>query len=91
MQWPPASGSYRASVVFKPTGATNSQSLTAEGPWALFRVLDQARIERRTTADRFKVTFVVQGLTAVYELRARSVANPFQLGAMERFRCLERL
>ncbi len=91
MQWPPSSGSSRARLVFTPLGGAQSSSIAAEGPWALFRLLDKGKVSSTDMADRFKVTFNVQGLKAVFELRASSVANPFRPGALGGFQCLARL
>ncbi len=91
MQWPPPSGASRARLVFTPLGGTQSSSISAEGPWALFRLLDKAKVGSTDMADRFKVTFDVQGQTAVFELRASSVANPFRPSALGGFRCLGKL
>jgi type VI secretion system protein ImpL len=91
MQWPPPSGSSRARIVFTSLGDAQPASLSAEGPWALFRLLDKAKVGSTTMADRFKVTFNVEGLTAIFELRASSVSNPFRLSAIRGFRCLGKL
>jgi type VI secretion system protein ImpL len=79
-------------VVFNPIGqGVASVSLTTEGPWAWFRVLDRARVERTAAPDRFMVTFEVQGMQAVYELQAGSITNPFDLRDIVLFRCPEEL
>ena len=41
--------------------------------------------------DRFQVTFQIEGLKAVYELRASSVANPFRMASLSQFQCAEQL
>ncbi len=93
MQWPPPDGTMMARLVFTPLGgSTAGVSLSAEGPWALFRLLDKGDMRQvSNSVDRFRVTFQVDGLTAIFELKAASVANPFRLGAMEGLRCLEKL
>ncbi len=93
MRWPPPDGVMMARLVFTPLGgSTAGVSLSAEGPWALFRLLDQGDMRQvSNSVDRFRVTFRVDGLTAIFELKAASVANPFRLGAMEGLRCLEKL
>jgi type VI secretion system protein ImpL len=88
MQWPPPSGSSRARIVFTSLAGTQPASLSAEGPWAFFRLLDKAKVGSTTMADRFKVTFNVEGLTGIFELRASSVSNPFRLSTIRGFRCL---
>ena len=72
-------------------GQAASASITAEGPWAWFRILDQAEIEPTASPDRFLVTFKAQDMTAVYELHAGSITNPFQLRDIGQFSCPERL
>ncbi len=61
------------------------------GPWALFRLLDESSLQRAGGSDRFTVTFRAQGLTARYELQALSVNNPFNLAELQSFHCPESL
>ncbi len=93
MQWPPPDGSMMARLVFTPLGgSTAGTSLSAEGPWALFRLLDKGGLRQASNSvDRFRVAFGVDGLTAIFELKAASVANPFGMSGMEGLRCLEKL
>lgn len=93
MQWPPPDGSMMARLVFTPIGgSTAGTSLSAEGPWALYRLLDKGRLRRVSNSiDRFRVTFQVDGLTAIFELKAASVDNPFWLSGMTGLRCLGKL
>jgi type VI secretion system protein ImpL len=88
MQWPAPDGSNRARLAFTAISAGRTVNLSAEGPWALFRLLDQGSVSQDSAADRFRVIFDVQGMSAEFELRASSVANPFQSSAIERFSCL---
>jgi type VI secretion system protein ImpL len=64
---------------------------SAEGPWALFRILDQARVEETSVPDRLRITFEKNGYQARFELRASSADNPFKLSALKQFRCPEEL
>ncbi len=52
-----------------------------DGDWALFRMLQQARVTRRSAANyEIRWTFEELGqwnITALYNLRTRSAANPF--------------
>lgn len=59
----------------------------ADGPWALFRILDRARVDATLVPDRFRVTFAKSGYHARFELRASSSDNPFQLKELKQFRC----
>jgi len=66
-------------------------NISWEGPWALFRMLDDAVVENAGTAERFIVTFHVEGFSAKFELMAYSVYNPFGRESLQRFRCPESL
>ncbi len=83
--WPGPRPAKGVRLVYEKRGKT-VESLRMEGPWAWFRLLDKARIQRLGD-DRLLITFDVGGRKARYELRANSVYNPFQLGELHRFRC----
>ena len=76
-------------VVFK-TMDGSQPSLSGDGPWAWFRILDRSEVER-VTSDRLVVTFAVAGHQARYEIRASSVVNPFMMKQLQQFRCPEGL
>jgi type VI secretion system protein ImpL len=65
--------------------------LSKEGPWALFRVFDEAEITKTSNPTTFIVTFNIQGREAKFELTASSAINPFQLSELQTFRCLPNL
>ncbi len=91
MQWPSLDGENRARLSFTSVAGARIGTLKADGPWALFRLLDQGTIEDVGSSDRFLVTFESEGVTASFELRATSVVNPFRLETVRGYRCLERL
>jgi type VI secretion system protein ImpL len=68
------------SIVNSPTGA-----------WALFRLLDSARIDASAGPDRLKVGFDLQGYQATFQLRAASIVNPFVLPELQKFQCRDQL
>ena len=84
MQWP-GSGAGQARVTFTPQqpGSTVSE----DGPWAFFRLLDKASVSRGSLSDRFSVTFNAGGRSARFDVRANSVNNPFTMRELEQFRC----
>jgi type VI secretion system protein ImpL len=86
-QWPGSGRSDHVRIVFDTTDGTQS-NISREGPWAWFRILDQADIHV-TSPDRFIATFEADGHIAKYEVRASSVVNPFMLEDLQRFRCPE--
>jgi len=87
-KWPgPRPGQVR--VVFK-TRDGSQPSLSGDGPWAWFRILDRSGLEP-VTSDRLVVTFAADGHQARYEIRASSVVNPFMMKELQQFRCPEGL
>ena len=86
VQWPGPGGRNQARLTFVPlNGAT--VSITKEGPWALFRLLDGAKVAAVGQSDRLNVTFTGGGGTAAFLIAANSVINPFTLPALHQFRC----
>jgi type VI secretion system protein ImpL len=65
--------------------------LRTDGPWALHRLIDQARITPGSTPERFTAAFTVGGQTVTLEIVAGSVYNPFRLRELETFSCPGRL
>ena len=82
--WPGNAG--RARIAFSPQIA-GASSLTREGGWAFFRLLDTASISASGASDRFNVSFNVGDRSATFRLQAGSVNNPFNLPALSSFRC----
>ena len=87
-QWPGRGvGSVR--VVFE-DASKKQYSLTKDGPWAWFQLLDESDKEQ-VSADRMIVTFEVKGHKARYEVRAASVVNAFSMKELQGFRVPGRL
>jgi type VI secretion system protein ImpL len=86
------SGSARLAWPAKP-GARLSiggqQVAAADGPWALFRLVDKGAVDPASTGDRVRVTYSApSGSRAQLELRTGSAAyNPFRLRELEAFGC----
>lgn len=88
--WPGTDGAGRVRLVAESLQGRMSSELK-EGTWAWFRILDKARFSGTSSADRFQVTFNVDGSVMRYELYAQSVDNPFELPELENFRCPTKL
>jgi type VI secretion system protein ImpL len=54
-------------------------------------MLDKGMLEPAPQAERFKVTYDLDGHKIVFDLVASSVNNPFRREALEQFRCREHL
>lgn len=61
--------------------------IAAEGPWALFRLLDRARIEPLGAPEKFKASFEAGSQRASFEVTTASVRNPLRLRELAEFRC----
>jgi type VI secretion system protein ImpL len=84
-RWPGPGGSSGVRIVF--TGFDGAEaSIREDGPWAWFRILDQAE-KQVMSPDRFIATFAVGGRKMRYEMRASSVVNPFVMPDLQKFRC----
>lgn len=87
LKWPGPDGPSQVRVSFAPLIPGQRSSISRDGPWSWFRMLDEATIDKSGLADRFNVTFDVGNRKVTYELRASSVVNPFTLPELEQFRC----
>lgn len=88
LQWTGASGSAR--LEFLPPVAGSPSQLSETGPWAWFKLLDQAQIQP-LGAERFHLIFQLGGQRAVYEMQVAGAFNPFRLRELEGFQCPEQL
>ncbi|MCP3869020.1 MAG: type VI secretion system membrane subunit TssM [Gammaproteobacteria bacterium] len=88
--WPAPSDTGYVRITFENQHGEKS-SRTTEGPWAWFKLLDQAQIRNTQLADRFLVVFELGGNTARFELRASSIVNPFQMQPLREFTCPTKL
>lgn len=87
VQWPGANANNRGRVSFQPQPAGQSSSITKTGPWSLFRLFDEGKVEQGQLTDKARVTFEVGGRKVVYELQANSVINPLTSKELGEFRC----
>ncbi|NLS07983.1 type VI secretion system membrane subunit TssM [Rhizobium sp. P32RR-XVIII] len=91
LTWPGADGLNPARVTFGQAGdvvaVDAGGSIGASGPWALFRLLRQARISPSGRPQEFTVTFRSGTHEARFTLRAGSSRNPFSRNLLRDFRC----
>jgi type VI secretion system protein ImpL len=83
-KWPgPANGS--AAVSFEERGGAHP-SLSYQGPWAWFHMIDAGRLQP-DTAVRWRLTYSLGGHTAEFALEPVSVFNPLGKTELQRFSC----
>jgi type VI secretion system protein ImpL len=83
LTWPGTDGMSNASLVF---GASDD-SLQETGPWAMFRLLADGRVERGDSPDTYSLILTKAGNTATFSLQAASSHNPFGRNVLAGFRC----
>lgn len=86
LTWPGASASGVA-LRMMPTGPSGRDRVVEVGPWAWFRVLDQANLRKADRPEHFLLDFALDGRTVTYELVARSAFNPFSGSTLDSFSC----
>jgi len=91
VQWPGPKGSNQVRVQIAPPSSTGTSGFTTDGPWALFRMLDKAQMERGTGPEKFLATFSVDNRRARFEVTANSVQHPIRLSELQAFSCPEGL
>jgi type VI secretion system protein ImpL len=75
---------------FEVTPAPGTE-LKTDGPWAWMRMLDKGVLEPTPQAERFRLTYDIDGRKLVFDMVANSVNNPFRREALEQFRCRDSL
>ena len=84
--WPDRTGEHAARIDVAPASADGRHGFEARGAWSLLRLLDRGRLDAQA-ADRFVLTFSLDGRNVALDLMASSVANPFALAALHAFSC----
>lgn len=64
-----------------------TELIAAEGPWALWRLLDRARLEPLGAPEKFKASFEAGSQRASFEVTSASVRQPLRLRELAEFRC----
>jgi type VI secretion system protein ImpL len=81
----PGGGIGQASFAFEDRSGP-VPGISKQGPWALFRVLDEQQVERQSDT-RYRVTFTAGGKTMQVIIEATSSRNPFGRNELGSFRC----
>jgi len=84
--WSATGGTPAASVTFYGADAKPAQQIEAEGPWALFRLVDKGAKEN-SGAQAIKVTFGEGAKAVAFLIKLPSERNPFSRGGVWSFRC----
>jgi type VI secretion system protein ImpL len=86
--WPGQTGMSSVRLVFDPAPTVGARVFQASGPWALFRLFDQGRLQQSDSPEQYTLTFQSgDARQASFEIRAGSVQNPFTPGLLRNFQC----
>ena len=91
VQWPGPKGSNQVRVQVSPPSATGSSGSAVDGPWALFRTLDDGQLEAGDAPEKFFITFQVGNRRTRFEVTTNSVQHPIRLKELREFSCPEGL
>ena len=83
--WPGPNGMTDVRLTFDPPAAGGT--LSASGPWALFRLFGKGTLSNAGSAEKFTLSFRFGERQATFDIRAASVLNPFAPGMLQAFRC----
>jgi type VI secretion system protein ImpL len=87
----PSNGKSSVKVTMIAAAGGHETIIQKDGPWALLRLLDAARVIPSGQPDKFELVFASPSGSASFVLNASSVRNPFTLSAFRSFRCPARL
>ena len=91
VQWPGPKGSNQVRIQLTPPSTTGASGQVADGPWALFRVMEKAQLESTGIPEKFLVTFNVENRRARFEVTTNSVQSPLRVRELQEFSCPEGL
>ena len=101
LKWQGDDESNRVRIIFEDLD-DNRHSRSFDGPWAWFRLQDQSKLQKTRKSNVYIVTYSVnqgsevnlqsrQNHSVKYEIKAKSVNNPFSKNLLGSFKCPERI
>ncbi|AJD45430.1 type VI secretion system IcmF family protein (plasmid) [Rhizobium gallicum bv. gallicum R602sp] len=87
MTWPGKDGTGVITLAFQPIDGSPEVMVSETGSWAFLRMLRAGRLSGTELPELYKLRLAAQGHYADFELRAASVANPYDLKMFARFSC----
>jgi type VI secretion system protein ImpL len=91
VQWPGTKGSNQVRIQLTPPSSSGASGQVADGPWALFRVMEKAQLENSGVPEKFFVTFNVENRRTRFEVTTNSVQSPLRVRELQEFSCPEGL
>lgn len=85
--WPGPRGGAMAEITAMPRIRSDTSSMIASGPWALFRLMDKARLSGSASEGKLLAEFSFDGRRAVLDLNSGSVPMPLNSDLLLGFSC----
>ncbi|MGO4812235.1 type VI secretion system membrane subunit TssM [Cupriavidus sp. 2MCAB6] len=85
--WPGPRGGQAAEIIASPRIRPDTSALTANGPWALMRVIAKGKLAGSATASHFLAEYDFDGRKAKLDINTGSLANPWTTGLLQGFQC----
>lgn len=87
VSWPGPRGGVSAEITAEPRIRASTSTIVASGPWALFRLIDRARVTNSISPNRFMATYELDGRKVVLDISASGLPNPFYTNILQSFQC----
>jgi type VI secretion system protein ImpL len=87
VSWPGPRGGSMAEITANPRISGPTSTLLAQGPWALFRLLEKGRLVNTATPGRLSVEYAFDGRKALLDINSGSQPNPLNSDVLKGFRC----
>ncbi|ACC75165.1 type VI secretion system membrane subunit TssM [Paraburkholderia phymatum] len=88
VSWPGPRGGVHAEITANPRIRPETSTMSADGPWALMRLLAKGHVVETATPGKTLVAFDFDGRRAVLDMDSTgSVANPLTSDVLRTFRC----
>lgn len=106
LKWSASDDQNRVRIIFEDLNE-QQHSRTFEGPWAWFRLLEESELTRTSASNIYLVSFRISNARAgrseispmrttvehkvTYQIKTKSIHNPFKNNLLGSFRCPERI
>ncbi|GHU47163.1 hypothetical protein AGMMS50289_21940 [Betaproteobacteria bacterium] len=87
VNWPGPRGGAVAEITANPRVRPETSTIIANGPWAVFRLLDRGRIINTANPERVLVEYDFDGRKAILEISTGGQQNPLSSNLLKSFRC----
>jgi type VI secretion system protein ImpL len=85
--WPGARGGTAAEILAESLTGGNLPAVGASGAWALFRLIDKAKVRNEVSANRLSVSYELGGRGVMLEFSTQGSANPLTSNILQTFSC----